>query len=89
MLFDILKVGAVACLSPLQSVLAVTIFAHMMARFGTEMLAGYGIGARLEFMLASIGFAVGVGSVPTVGMAVGAERIGPGASPGRPASFLS
>lgn len=75
MFFDILKVGAVACLSPLQSVLAVTIFAHMLARFGTEVLAGYGIGARLEFMLTSIAFAVGIGSVPMVGMAVGAGRI--------------
>ncbi len=50
MFFDILKVGAVACFSPLQSVLAITIFTHMLARFGTEVLAGYGIGARLEFM---------------------------------------
>jgi MATE family, multidrug efflux pump len=75
MFFDILKVGAVACLSPLQSVLAIAIFTHMLARFGTEVLAGYGIGARLEFMLTSIAFAVGVASVPMVGMAVGAGRI--------------
>lgn len=75
MFFDILRVGAVACLSPLQSVLAITIFTHMLARFGTEVLAGYGIGARLEFMLTSIAFAVGVASVPMVGMAVGAGRI--------------
>ncbi len=75
MFFDILKVGAVACFSPLQSVLAITIFTHMLARFGTEVLAGYGIGARLEFMLTSIAFAVGVASVPMVGMAVGAGRV--------------
>ncbi|MBR1218746.1 MATE family efflux transporter [Bradyrhizobium sp. U87765 SZCCT0131] len=75
MFFDILKVGAVACFSPLQSVLAITIFTHMLARFGTEVLAGYGIGARLEFMLTSIAFAVGVASVPMVGMAIGAGRI--------------
>ena len=75
MFFDILKVGAVACFSPLQGVLAITIFTHMLARFGTEVLAGYGIGARLEFMLTSIAFAIGVASVPMVGMAVGAGRI--------------
>src|SRR5450432_1858944 len=75
MFFDILKVGAVSCLSPLQSVLTITIFTHMLARFGTEILAGYGIGARLEFMLTSIAFAVGIASVPMIGMAIGASRI--------------
>src|SRR5471030_3194415 len=45
-LFDILKVGAVSCFSPLQSVLTISIFTHMLAGFGTEILAGFGIGAR-------------------------------------------
>jgi Na+-driven multidrug efflux pump len=75
MFFDILKVGAVACFSPLQSVLTITIFTHMLAQFGTEILAGYGIGARLEFMLTSIAFAVGIASVPMIGMAIGARRV--------------
>jgi putative MATE family efflux protein len=75
MFVDVLKVGAVSCFSPLQSVLTITIFTHMLAQFGTEILAGYGIGARLEFMLTSIAFAVGIGSVPMVGMAIGAGRI--------------
>src|SRR6516165_9332098 len=75
MLFDILKVGAVACFSPLQSVLTISIFTHMLAGFGTSILAGYGIGARLEFMLTSIAFAIGIGSVPMVGMSIGAGNI--------------
>jgi Na+-driven multidrug efflux pump len=75
MFIDILKVGAIACFSPLQSVLTISIFTYMLASFGTEVLAGYGIGARLEFMLTSISFAVGIASVPMVGMAVGAQRI--------------
>ena len=75
MFIDILKVGAIACFSPLQSVLTISIFTHMLASFGTEILAGYGIGARLEFMLTSIAFAVGIASVPMVGMAIGAQRI--------------
>jgi len=75
MFVDILKVGAVACLSPLQGVLTISIFTHLLARFGTEILAGYGIGARLEFMLTSIAFAVGIASVPMIGMAIGADRI--------------
>jgi putative MATE family efflux protein len=75
MFIDILKVGAVACLAPLQSVLTITIFTHMLAQFGTEILAGYGVGARLEFMLTSIAFAVGIASVPMIGMAIGAGRV--------------
>lgn len=75
MFSDILKVGAVACLSPLQVVLTITFFTHMLASFGTEVLAGYGIGARLEFMLTSLAFAVGMASVPMIGMSIGAGRI--------------
>lgn len=75
MFFDILKVGAVAAFSPLQSVLTVLILTKLVARFGTEALAGYGIGARLEFLLVPIVFAVGVASVPMVGMAIGAGNV--------------
>ena len=72
MFADILKVGAVACLSPVQSVLAILIFTGMLAQLGTEALAGYGIGQRLEFLLIPIAFGIGVASVPMVGMAMGA-----------------
>lgn len=75
MFFDILKVGAVAAFSPLQSVLTVLILTKLVASFGTETLAGYGIGARLEFLLVPIVFAVGVASVPMVGMAIGARDV--------------
>lgn len=69
---DILKVGAVACVSPAQSVLTVLAMTSFIAQFGQEALAGYGIGARLEFLLVPITFAIGVSSVPMVGMAMGA-----------------
>jgi putative MATE family efflux protein len=75
MFVDILKVGAISCFSPLQSVLTISIFTHLLAGFGTEILAGYGIGARLEFMLTSVAFAVGIASVPMIGMAIGAGRV--------------
>jgi putative MATE family efflux protein len=75
MLADILKVGVISCFSPLQSVLSISIFTHFLARFGTEVLAGFGIGSRLEFMLTSLAFSFGIASVPMVGMAIGAERI--------------
>jgi putative MATE family efflux protein len=75
MFVDILKVGAIACLSPLQSVLTILIFTKILAGFGTETLAGYGMGSRLEFLLTPIAFAIGVASVPMVGMAIGAGLV--------------
>jgi Na+-driven multidrug efflux pump len=75
MFFDILKVGAIACLSPLQSVITVLIFTRLLSPYGTVTLAGYGIGARLEFMLVPIAASIGIASVPIVGMNVGAGNI--------------
>ncbi len=75
LLTDILRVGALACISPLQTVLTILILTRLVAYFGVEALAGYGIGTRLEFLLVPIGFAVGVASVPLVGMAIGAGNI--------------
>src|SRR5262245_8686656 len=75
MFFDILKVGAVSCLSPLQSVLTILIFTKILAGFGTTVLAGYGMGSRLEFLLIPIAFAFGTASIPMVGMAMGAGLV--------------
>ena len=50
-------------------------FTSIVASFGTEALAGYGIGARLEFLLIPIAFAFGVASTPMVGMAIGAGLV--------------
>jgi putative MATE family efflux protein len=72
---DILRVGAVACISPLQTVLTILVLTRLVAEFGTHALAGYGIGTRLEFLLVPIAFAIGVASVPLVGMAIGAGNI--------------
>jgi len=62
MFVDILKVGAISCLSPLQSVLTILIFTKILAGFGTATLAGYGMGSRLEF-LPMVGMAMGAGLV--------------------------
>lgn len=69
---DILRVGTVAMMSSFQSVLTVLILTRLVARFGDEALAGYGIGSRLEFLLIPVTFAIGVSLVPMVGMAIGA-----------------
>ena len=72
MFIDILRVGAFSCLMPLQSVLTILIFTKILAGFGTETLAGYGMGSRLEILMTPVALAFGVASVPMVGMAVGA-----------------
>lgn len=72
---DILKVGALACIAPLQSVLTVLVLTRLVSSFGTEALAGFGIGVRLEFLLIPITFAIGVACVPMVGMAIGAGNV--------------
>lgn len=72
---DILRVGGLACISPIQSVATVLVLTRLVSRFGVPALAGYGIGARLEFLLIPIAFAVGVACVPMVGMAIGAGDV--------------
>jgi putative MATE family efflux protein len=75
LLWDILSVGLPSLFSPLQSILTTLIFTAFIARLGTEALAGFGIGSRLEFMLLPIAFSIGVSSVPMVGAAIGAGDI--------------
>lgn len=72
---DILRVGALACLSPLLTVATVLVVTSLVAAHGNDALAGYGIGARLEFLLVPIAFGVGVAAVPMVGMAIGAGDV--------------
>ena len=72
---DILKVGALASVGPVQTVLTVFILTRLAAQFGTEALAGYGLGARLEFLLIPVAFGIGVACVPMVGMALGAGAV--------------
>lgn len=67
----ILRVGLVACLSPVQTVLTVVVMTALVARLGVDALAGYGIGARLEFLAIPLAYGVGVAALTLVGMATG------------------
>ena len=51
------------------------ILTRLVSSFGTEALAGFGIGARLEFLLSPVAFGVGVTCVSMVGMAIGAGNV--------------
>jgi putative MATE family efflux protein len=72
---QIMRIGAVAMLSPLLSVSTILALTAMVARFGPEALAGYGIGVRFEFLLIPIAFSVGVACVPMVGTAIGGGNV--------------
>lgn len=72
---DILRVGALACLSPVQTALTALLLTGMVARLGPQALAGYGIGQRLEFLLIPLAFGVGLAAIPMVGMALGAGQV--------------
>ncbi len=70
---DILKVGALASLTSVQTNLifiVVTAIAGHIA--GAGALAGYGTGARLEYLLIPLSFGFGAPLVPLVGTNVGA-----------------
>lgn len=72
---DILRIGLFAMLSPLLSVAAILVLTGLVARFGPQALAGYGIGVRLEFLLIPIAFSIGIASIPMVGTAMGAANL--------------
>jgi Na+-driven multidrug efflux pump len=61
---QILRIGLLAALSPVQNVLTVLVLTGLVARLGVDALAGYGIGARLEFLPLPLSFGVGVTLVP-------------------------
>jgi putative MATE family efflux protein len=72
---DIAKPGALACLQPLQTVLIAVTLTSLVARFGTEALAGFSIALRLELALIPVAFGVGAAAVPMVGVAIGAGQL--------------
>ena len=71
---EILRLGLTAGISPVISNGCVLVFAALAARFGTDVLAGYGIGARLEYIMVPIAFGFGAAIVPLVGRNIGAGQ---------------
>ncbi|KAB7648016.1 putative MATE family efflux protein [Polymorphobacter fuscus] len=71
----ILRTGATAAVSPIMSIATIVILNRLVAGFGPTVLAGFGIGTRLEFLLTPLSFAIGVASVPLVGTAIGAGMV--------------
>ncbi len=72
---DILKVGALASLITVQTNLTVVVLTGLVGSFGSAAIAGYGIGARLEYMLVPLVFGLGAPLVAMVGTNIGAGRL--------------
>jgi putative MATE family efflux protein len=72
---EILRVGVVAAITSLQTNLTVAITTSLVGIwFGSAEVAGYGTGARLEYMLAPLVFGIGGTLVAMVGMNIGAGQ---------------
>lgn len=72
---EILRVGGLASLNAIQTILATLILTGLAGSFGTAVLAGYGLGARLELLQVPFVFAIGSALVAIVGVNVGAGQL--------------
>lgn len=72
---DIFRVGALASLSPVLTVLAIAVVNVIVSGFGAAALAGYGIAARLEFLLIPLVFGIGAAMTAIVGTNIGAGNV--------------
>lgn len=69
---DVLRVGIMGSFTTLTANVSAMVMTGLVGRFGVAALAGYGIGLRLEFMVAPLAFGIGTGLVTLVGVAAGA-----------------
>jgi putative MATE family efflux protein len=75
MFADILRVGAVASVSTLQTSLTIAMLTALVGTAaGADAVAGYGTGARLEFLLVPLVFGLGAPLVTLVGTNIGAGQ---------------
>ncbi len=72
---DILRVGLVAAANPVLTVATVILLTGLVSRYGDAALAGFGIGARLEFVLIPIVFGIGAALIAMVGANIGAGQL--------------
>ncbi len=72
---ELVKVGGLAGINPFLSISTIVLVTSMVSRFGESALAGFGIGARLEFILIPIVFGIGAAMISLVGSNIGAGQI--------------
>jgi len=72
--WEILRVGAPGSLNTILTNLTVVLMTGLVGPFGTAALAGYGMGARLEYLQIPLVFGMGSALVAMVGTNVGAGQ---------------
>ena len=72
LLYEILRVGLVAAAITVTTNVTVALTTGIVGRAGSEAIAGYGIGSRLEYLLIPMAFAMGAPLVAMVGTCIGA-----------------
>ena len=73
--WEILRVGAPGSLNTVLTNLTIVLMTGLVGPFGTLALAGYGMGARLEYLQIPLVFGMGSALVAMVGTNVGAGQI--------------
>jgi putative MATE family efflux protein len=73
--WEILRVGAPGSLNTVMTNLTIVLVTGLVGPFGASALAGYGMGARLEYLQIPLVFGLGSGLVTMVGTNVGAGKI--------------
>ncbi|MEE2746129.1 MAG: MATE family efflux transporter [Pseudomonadota bacterium] len=86
---SIVRVAALSSINVFCSVASVITIGAFMAGYGVDILAGYGIGARLEFLLIPMIFGFGAASTVMVGTHFGAGLIDRAHIAGWTASFFA
>jgi len=71
---DILIVGGLGSINPVLTTLTIIMMTGLVGRYGEGALVGYGLGARLEFLMIPVIFGIGAAMTAMVGANIGAGR---------------
>lgn len=69
---DILRIGLVGMIATVATNLTIGVITAFVGRFGSAAIAGYGTGARLEYLLVPLVFGLGAPLLAMVGTCIGA-----------------
>ena len=75
MFTDIMRVGWLAALNTGLTIFTIVLMVGLVGQFGEDALAGYGLGARVEFLMIPIIFGIGAAMTAMVGANIGAGQI--------------
>ncbi|WP_025898351.1 MATE family efflux transporter [Sneathiella glossodoripedis] len=89
LLGNLIRVGGTAAINPFISVSSVVLLTTLVSRFGQDAIAGYGIGARLEFIMIPIVFGLGAALISMVGTNIGAGKVSRAVTIGWTGAFVA